>query len=216
MLPILLALAFIALILLVVAAGQPGEFIVLRQITIRAPGAQIFPHINELRNWEAWNPWSPLDPNCKITYDGPRAGVGARYSWSGNNKIGAGRNTITDSTPNELVRLRLEFFKPMVATNIAEFTFEPAGANTVVTWSMSGKRNLPGKLFGLILNCDKMCGNQFDKGLASIKSLLKRGQRILLSVKSAHSPSVGGSFGIQRRSFFKDKAQRKIFARCCK
>jgi hypothetical protein len=69
-----------------------------------------------------------------------------------------------------LVRLRLEFLKPMTATNTAEFTFQPDGGNTVVTWAMSGKRNFPGKLFGLVLNCDKMCAGQFDKGLAQLKS----------------------------------------------
>jgi Polyketide cyclase / dehydrase and lipid transport len=173
MLPIVLALAFIALILIVVVAGQPGDFVVSRRIKIRAPAEQIFPHVNELRNWEPWNPWGKLDPNCHMTYSGPPAGVGASYAWSGNNKVGAGRNTITESVPNELVRLRLEFRKPMTATNTAEFTFQPDGDNTVVTWTMSGKNSFAGKLFGLILNCDKMCGNQFDKGLASIKSLVE-------------------------------------------
>jgi Polyketide cyclase / dehydrase and lipid transport len=133
MTPIVLALVFIAIILIVVIAGQPSEFAVSRQITIAAPPELVFPHVNELRNWEAWNPWGTLDPNCKMTYDGPPAGVGASYSWSGSNKIGAGCNTITESRRNELVRFRLEFQKPMVATNTAEFTFQPSGEKTVVT-----------------------------------------------------------------------------------
>jgi Polyketide cyclase / dehydrase and lipid transport len=173
MLPIVLALAFIALILIVVAAGQPTEFMVARQMKIRATAEEIFPHVNELRNWEAWNPWGSLDPNCKMTYDGPSAGVGASYSWAGNNKIGAGRNTITESKSNEFVHFRLEFLKPMAATNTAVFTFQPEGANTVVTWTMCGKRSFPGKLFGLVLNCDKMCGDQFVKGLVKMKSLVE-------------------------------------------
>jgi Polyketide cyclase / dehydrase and lipid transport len=173
MTPIILALVFIGLILIVVTAGQPSEFAVSRQITIAAPPELIFLHVNELRNWEAWNPWASLDPNCKMTYDGPSAGVGASYSWSGSTKIGAGRNTITESRHNELVRFRLEFQKPMVATNTAEFMFQPSGEETVVTWTMSGKRNVPGKLFGLLVNCDNMCSNQFDKGLAKIKSLVE-------------------------------------------
>jgi hypothetical protein len=173
MLPIVLALAVIALILIVAIAGQPNEFVVSRQTRIGGSAEQIFPHVNELRNWEAWNPWAPLDPNCQLTYSGPSAGVGASYAWSGNNKIGAGRNTITESRPNERVRFRLEFLKPMVATNTAEFTFQSDGGSTVLTWTMSGKRNFPGKLFGLVLNCDKMIGNHFEKGLAKIKSLVE-------------------------------------------
>lgn len=173
MLPILLALAVIALILIIVIVGQPNEFVVSRKITIAAAPDRVFPRVNELRNWDAWNPWGNLDPNCKMTFDGPPGGVGASYSWSGNNKIGAGRNTITESSPNERVRFRLEFRKPMVATNTAEFTFQLDGRKTIVTWTMSGKRNFPGKLFGLVLNCDKMCGDQFDKGLAKMKSLVE-------------------------------------------
>lgn len=177
MIPIFLALAFIALILVIVIAGQPGEFTVSRQIKINAPAEEIFPNINELRKWEAWNPWGNLDPKCQMNYSGPSAGVGASYSWTGNNKIGAGRNTIIESRPNELVRFQLEFLKPMTATNTAEFIFQPEGRNTILTWTMSGKHNFPVKLFGLILNCDKMCGNQFEKGLAKIKSLVETTSR---------------------------------------
>ncbi len=171
--PILLALAIILLLLVVVVAGRPGEFVVSRRIKISAPPEQIFPRVNELRNWEAWNPWGKLDPNCKITYDGPPAGVGASYAKAGNSKVGTGRNTVTESKLDELVCFRLEFMKPMKATNTAEFTFQPEGAGTVVTWTMSGRNNFAGKLFGLVVNCDKMCGDQFEKGLAQMKSLVE-------------------------------------------
>jgi len=174
MLPIILALVFIAIILIVVATGQSNEFTVVRQIKIAAPPERVFPHVNELRNWEAWNPWGKLDPNCQMTYSGPPAGVGASYSWSGNSKIGAGRNTITESEPGKFVRFRLEFLKPMVATNSAEFTFRTDGDGTVVTWTMTGQRSFGGKLFGMVLNCDKMCGDQFEKGLAGIRSVVER------------------------------------------
>ena len=59
-----------------------------------------------------------------MNYEGPPAGVGASYAWSGSNKVVAGRNTITQSVPNKLVRFKLEFQKPMVATNTVEFTFD--------------------------------------------------------------------------------------------
>jgi Polyketide cyclase / dehydrase and lipid transport len=173
MLPILLALVFIIILLAVVIAGQPGQFSVSRWTKIDAPPGQVFPHVNELRNWEAWNPWGKLDPNCKMTYDGPPAGAGASYSWSGNNKVGSGRCTVTESVPDEHVHLRLEFFKPMVATNLSVFTFEPNGDQTFVTWTMSGKNSFGGKVFGLLMNCEKMCGSQFDKGLAQMKSVVE-------------------------------------------
>jgi len=38
---------------------------------------------------------------------------------------------------------------------------------------MSGKNNFVGKVFGLIVDCDKMIGGQFEKGLAQMKSLVE-------------------------------------------
>jgi hypothetical protein len=61
----------------------------------------------------------------------------------------------------------------MKATNDATFTFEPQGGGTLVTWSMTGKNGLMGKAFGLIVNCDKMLGTQFEKGLATMKALVE-------------------------------------------
>ena len=66
---------------------------------------------------------------------------------------------------------QLDFEKPMKGTNIAEFTFKPEGGHTVVTWTMSGKNGFMGKAVGLIMNCDKMVGGQFEKGLATLKVL---------------------------------------------
>jgi hypothetical protein len=171
MLPILVALVFILILLAVVVVGQPTEFAVSRRIKISAPAGQVYPHVNTLRNWEAWSPWAKLDPNCKMTYEGPPAGLGATYSWAGNSKVGAGRNTVTQSVPDQLVRLKLEFIKPMVATNTAEFAFQSDDGQTIVTWSMLGKNSFGGKLFGLLMNCEKMCGSQFEKGLANLKAV---------------------------------------------
>jgi uncharacterized protein YndB with AHSA1/START domain len=174
MLPILLALGFIALILIIVIAGRPDEFAVSRIATISAPPEKVFPHVNDLHQWEAWSPWAALDPNAKNIFSGAAAGAGAAMAWEGNRKVGAGKMTITDSRPGERIRFRLDFRKPMPATNTAEFMFRTEGGQTVVTWSMAGKNNLMGKIFGLFMDCEKMIGSQFEKGLASLKSVAER------------------------------------------
>jgi uncharacterized protein YndB with AHSA1/START domain len=174
MLPIILALAFIVLILIIVIAGRPDEFAVTRAASIAAPPEKVFPHVNDLHQWAAWSPWAKLDPSMKSTFSGPDAGAGAVMAWVGNNKVGAGKMTITESRPTELIRCRLDFQKPMQATNTAEFTFRQDGRQTLVTWSMAGKNNLMGKLFGLFMDFDKMCGGQFEKGLANLKSVAER------------------------------------------
>jgi len=79
--------------------------------------------------------------------------------------------TITESRPNDLVRLQLEFIKPMAATNMSEFVFTPEGNQTRVDWSMTGKNDLLAKAFGLVMNIDKMVGADFEKGLNNLKNL---------------------------------------------
>jgi len=36
---------------------------------------------------------------------------------------------------------------------------------------MTGKNNFMAKAFGLIINCDKMCGDAFEKGLVNLKQV---------------------------------------------
>jgi Polyketide cyclase / dehydrase and lipid transport len=177
MLPILVAIAVIAIIFIVIIAGQPDEFVVLRSATISAPVENIFPHVNNLRNWEAWSPWAKLDPNAKSTFEGPAAGIGTAMSWDGNKKIGAGRMTIVESRVNEQVGFKLEFLRPFKATNTAVFIFKSVGNQTNVMWSMSGKSNFFFKVFGLFMNCDKMVGRDFEKGLAAMKSVAETSAR---------------------------------------
>jgi hypothetical protein len=61
----------------------------------------------------------------------------------------------------------------MAGTSTAEFTFKPEGDQTVVTWAMFGKNSFMAKAFGLFVNCDNMIGSQFEKGLASMKSIVE-------------------------------------------
>lgn len=167
---ILLGLAALLVVFLIVVAMQPADFRVARSKTISAAPAVVFAQVNDLHKWEAWNPWGKIDPAMKLTYEGAPAGVGAVYKWVGNSEVGEGRGTITESRPNELVQLRLDFIKPFAGTSTAEFTFKPEGNATVVTWSMSGKNNFIAKAICLFVSMDKMIGGQFEKGLADMKT----------------------------------------------
>jgi hypothetical protein len=168
---ILITVAIIVVLFLVIVAMQPNEFCVTRSTGIVVPPERIFPHINDLRKWEAWSPWAKMDPACKYTFEGPPAGIGAISAWAGNKKAGEGRMTIIESRPSSLIRIKLEFLKPFKATNTAEFTFKPEGNQTLVMWSMSGKNNFFFKAFGLFVNCDKLIGGDFEKGLAALKAV---------------------------------------------
>jgi uncharacterized protein YndB with AHSA1/START domain len=170
---ILLALVAIVIVLVVVVAMQPSEYRVARTATMAAPAAAVFTQVNDLKKWEAWSPWAKLDPNAKCTFEGPAAGKDAAMAWVGNNQVGEGRMTITESRPNEFIRFQLEFFKPMAGTSTAEWAFKAEGGQTTVTWSMFGKNNFVGKAMCLVMNMEKMMGGEFDKGLASLKAIVE-------------------------------------------
>ena len=170
---IVLALAAIVVVFVVIVALQPSEFRVTRSATIAAPPPAVFAQVNDFHKWDAWSPWAKLDPNMKKTHEGAPAGTGAIYSWSGNDQVGEGRMTLTESRPSELIRIKLEFMKPFAATNTTEFTFKPEGDQTMVTWSMFGTNDFIAKAFGLFMNMDKMVGGDFEKGLAQMKSVVE-------------------------------------------
>lgn len=154
------------------AATKPDEFRVTRSIVIDKPAAEVFPLVNVIRNGEKWGPWFGLDPKMAIKFEGPESGAGASYSWDGNSEVGAGRCTTLETKENELVRQKLEFFKPMQGVNTVDFTFEPAGeGKTKVGWTMYGPNPFIGKIMSLFMDCDKMCGDMFTKGLTKMKSV---------------------------------------------
>src|SRR5437870_12455425 len=169
---ILVALAVIVLGFVGVVAMRPSEYRVARTATIAAPGPAVFAQVNDFHKWEAWNPWAKLDPAMKQAYEGAPAGIGAIYTWSGNNEVGEGRMTLTESRPSDLIRIRLEFLKPLAAISTAEFTFKLEGKQTVVTWSMVGRNNFMAKAVHLVMNIDRMIGGNFEQGLARMKAVV--------------------------------------------
>jgi hypothetical protein len=158
----------------VVVAMQPSELRVERSATLPAAPAEVFAQVNDFHNWEAWSPWAKLDPACKNSFEGPSSGVGAVFKWSGNSEVGEGSMTITESKPNELVRLNLDFVRPFEGHDKVEFTFKPEGDQTRATWTMVGQKNFVCKGIGLFMSMDKMLGGQFEEGFANMKAVLEK------------------------------------------
>jgi polyketide cyclase/dehydrase/lipid transport protein len=170
---ICLAFAAVVAVVLILAALRPAEFRVERRLAMSAPPARPFAETNDFHRWQAWSPYEKLDPAMERTFTGPATGVGAAYAWSGNAKAGAGRITIVESQPAGRIRLKLEMFKPFAVTNLVEFTYVPTGDQTMVTWSMTGRCNLMFKVFGLFVDTDKLCGRDFEAGLAALKTIVE-------------------------------------------
>jgi hypothetical protein len=168
---LLIGLVAIVAIILVVAAMQPTNYRVERSAVIAASPQALFEQVNDHKKFEVWNPWSKLEPSSKTVYTGAESGVGAVASWVGE-MTGKGSSTITESKPGELVRQRMDRIEPMAGVSTVDFTFAPEGDKTKVTWAMYGENNFMGKLFSLVMDCESMCGPEFEKGLADLAKVV--------------------------------------------
>ena len=166
----LIIVAAIAAVL-IYAATRPDSFRVQRSITIKAPPEKIFALIDTLPSWGQWSPYEKLDPAMKRSFEGPDSGKGAIYGWDGNDKAGAGRMEIVESTAPSRILIQLDFSRPFSARNTADFTLTPAGDGTTVVWAMYGPSPYISKLMGVFFNLDHMIGKDFEAGLANLKSI---------------------------------------------
>ncbi len=158
----------------IVVAMQPEDFRVERSARMAAGADEVFAQVNDFHKWDAWSPWLELDPNAKTTFEGPTAGEGAVFRWSGNDQVGEGSMTIVESRPDERIRIKLEFVKPMQDASDVEFKFQPDGDQTKVSWIMSGKKeDFMSKAVCLVMNMDNYIGGKYEEGLANMKRIVE-------------------------------------------
>lgn len=170
---VLFTLVALMALVLIIAATRPDHFHVERSTLVKTSADKIFPHINDLKAWEAWTPYN-RDPAMTKSYGSSTMGQGATYAWEGNKDVGKGDIRITHSVPPSELRLTLHFDKPFKATNKVTFTLTQNGDSTQVTWGMDGKNNLLSKVMGLFINMDDMIGKDFQAGLDKLKTLAEK------------------------------------------
>jgi hypothetical protein len=168
---ILLGLVAVIALICILASFQSDEMDITRSAISTAPPEAVFKVVNDFRQWDAWSPWSRLDPQMKKSLEGPPEGVGAVYHWSGNSTVGEGTTRLIESNPNEKVGMKLEFVRPFAGEANVQLTFAPEGTGSKITWAMQSKKPFMGKVMGLFMDCEKVCGNQFLQGLANLKKV---------------------------------------------
>jgi uncharacterized protein YndB with AHSA1/START domain len=159
--------------LLIYASTKPDQFEVKRSVTINVAPTKIFPLINDLKQFNSWNPFLAEEPTAKLTYEATTAGKGAAYRWEGE-KSGAGQMQITESTEPSQVLIKLDFIKPMEGHNTVEFSLQPQNEATQVSWAMRGPMPYVSKLMTVFFDMDKMVGGRFEAGLAQLKALAEK------------------------------------------
>lgn len=152
------------------AAMQPDHVHLERTKIMAAAPQDIFPYANDMGLWMKWNPWLAMDPAEKLEFSDPKAGKGAWYTWKGE-KTGSGKMTVTESVPNERIVEDLAFVEPFAGQAVVTFTFTPDGENTKVTWGYDADNAPIHKVMGVFMSMEKMLGDSFDTGLATLKPL---------------------------------------------
>lgn len=165
----------LTLLVLLVLIGLllPSSAEVERSIVIDALPAKIFPHLNGMREFHAWSPWSTIDPDTQYSFTGPEQGVGSRMTWqSGDAQVGRGSQEIVSSLPDERVDMQLEFGDK--GSGSATFLLEPQDGSTLLRWQFRTDFgwDLFSRYVGLML--DTMIGASYDKGLKTLKTQVEQ------------------------------------------
>jgi carbon monoxide dehydrogenase subunit G len=196
---ILIAVAALLLLFLVYVASRPSTYAVERSVAVSAPPAVVFSQVVDFGRWEAWSPWSKLDPNQKTTMTGTPGAVGSRWEWSGNKDVGKGRMTITEARPGERIGIDLEFVEPFASRADTSFALAPEGSGTQVTWTMAGKLGFVEKAMGVFMSMDAMIGKDFEKGLAQLKAVSEaEAARLAAEAKAAADAAVAAPAGVTK------------------
>lgn len=160
--------------LLLFAATRPDTFKVQRTTSIKAPPEKLFPLINDLHQFNTWNPYNKKDPAMQGSYRGPASGPGAGFDFQGNKDVGKGSIQIVASAAPAKVTMKLDMLEPFEGHNTVEFSLAARGETTEVTWAMHGPSPYIGKLIGIFFNMDRMIGGDFEAGLADLKARAER------------------------------------------
>lgn len=166
-------LGLVVLLGLVLVVGGfllPRQTHVERSIVIDRPAAEVYAVVNSYRRFREWSPWSEQDPQAKYEFTGPDAGVGARMTWAGNERVGTGSQEIIASEPDRKVVNALDFGGNK---GTGTFTLTPEGEGTRVVWGFDADHgNDPlSRWFGLLF--DKMIGPDYERGLGRLKRVVE-------------------------------------------
>jgi uncharacterized protein YndB with AHSA1/START domain len=163
-------------VLFVFVAFQTADYSIRREISIKAPPKKIFPYLVSAEKADSWMPWKDSDPNLKMSYMGPKEGIGSISSWESPGRMGVGQAEIVGVIPDQKIQTKITYKKPMVFEQLSEFTLTPNGETTTMTWAVTGKNNFIGRLMCTLsmMNMDKMVGGEFEKGLNKLKSEIEK------------------------------------------
>ncbi|MCX7546115.1 SRPBCC family protein [Marinicella gelatinilytica] len=171
---------FFALLFLIIGFYAYGLFLlkdevtVSRETTIDRPVKVVYKTVNSMHNFNQWSPWPKMDPDAEFTFQGPETGVGSQMTWSGNQSIGSGVQTIVETVENKLVKTKTVFKSKDNAVSHTTYRLTPIDEDTTkVEWiyETDFDGDILGRYVGSML--DGMLGPQYEQGLQKLKEVVE-------------------------------------------
>ncbi len=147
----------------------PKKLIVEVSTKIESPSNVSFNLVNDLEKWSLWSPVHSLDPESIHEYTDNSEGVGAKWSWKGNENIGVGSQTIINSHSPDSIKMSLEF-KGTKGEAFTFWTFEENKNKTKVSWKIEGPPT-PFHLRPFNIFKKKALKKSFKSGLNELKRI---------------------------------------------
>lgn len=201
-LAVLLAVVVPALALL-----QPDRLEVERSIDIDAPATEAIPFVEDFTQWVKWSPWEHVDPNLKRLFGNPFRGMGASYTWSGNDAVGEARLKIRTARLPLGVFIDAGFQRPQRIDGRMAFKFDPLPTGARLTWSLSGPLSFGQRLAAVFESPDARFAPAFETGLANLKRVVEEEHRRRAPAQPATQPTTQTDTQTDTRSNTRPAAQ---------
>ena len=162
----------LVVVVAVLAFTMPTHVSVTRSTKIDAPADYVMKHVNNFAQINAWSPWMDKDPEMTSSIEGEDGQVGTVYSWSGNEDVGKGEQTLTEISDGKVVS-HLHFITPFEGEANATTTFSEVDGMTEVSWAYDSEMPIPMNVMGLFMDMEEMLGPDFQKGMDNLKALVE-------------------------------------------
>ncbi len=137
----ILSVLVIFIALLVIATFfTPKSLNVEKEIMINRATDEVYTEVIDFKNWTEWSYWFQMDPAMTNTYSEEMGQVGSFNEWKSDHKyVGDGKQTIVEVTPQEVVKMKMEFGN-MEGNDFALWKFQTnEDGSTQVIWSFEGQ-----------------------------------------------------------------------------
>ncbi len=173
---ILSTIAVIITLMLILALFVRKNYSVEREITVNQPSNTVFNYIKYLKNQDSFSKWATMDPHMKKEYRGTDGTPGFVSAWDSQDRnVGKGEQEILKVTEGQRLDFEIRFIRPFAGVSQAYMTTENAGVNlTLVKWGFSSKMKYPMNLMLLVMDMEKMIGNDFSTGLNNMKMIIEK------------------------------------------